>query len=183
MPDLTAVSKFLSYLLRHHPEEIGLELDNNGWAKISELIEKANKHNKYIDEQIIKRVIEHGAKQRFIVSDDGNFIRAGYGHSVDVDLQLKPQKPPKVLYHGTAQQNVKRILDQGITAQSRSFVHLSTTETEAEKVGSRHGSPVILDINALAMHEDGYEFYQSESEKSIWLTSFVPSNYINANIL
>lgn len=178
MSELTATSKFLSYVLRHHPEAIGLELDNNGWANISELVTKANKHNKDIDEQLIRRVIEYGNKQRFIVSDDGNFIRAGYGHSVDVNLQLTPQKPPKVLYHGTAQNNVSGILEKGITAQSRNFVHLSATKQEASKVGSRHGRPVILDIEALAMHEEGYEYYQSGSEKSIWLTKSVPPAFI-----
>ncbi|MEL7833120.1 RNA 2'-phosphotransferase [Fodinibius sp. Rm-B-1B1-1] len=176
--DLTSKSKFLSYILRHHPESIGLEVDQNGWADISDLITKAQKNGKKIDQDVIQEVIEKGAKQRFILSNDGNYIRAGYGHSIDVDLQLKPKRPPQKLYHGTAQYNVDAILDEGISSQSRNFVHLSATKEEAKNVGGRHGHPVILGIQALKMYEDGIEFYQSESEKSIWLTNFVSSKYI-----
>lgn len=174
-------SKFLSYILRHHPEEIGLEVDQNGWADISELIAKAQQNGKQVDRDIIQKVHEKETKQRFMLSDDGNYIRAGYGHSIDVDLQLKSRKPPAVIYHGTARKNIDPILKDGLTSQSRNFVHLSATKAEAKKVGGRHGSPVILDIEALAMHENGIEFYQSESETDIWLTKEVPPKFISIN--
>ena len=179
--DLKSRSKFLSYVLRHHPESIDLEVDRNGWAEVSELTQKAEKNGKLIDRKMIREVIGSGTKQRFILSDDGNYIRAGYGHSIDVDLQLKSRKPPAVLYHGTARKNIAPILKDGLTSQSRNFVHLSARKAEAKKVGSRHGSPIILDIQALVMYDNGIEFHQSESEKGIWLTSFVPVKYINAN--
>lgn len=176
--NLTSLSKFLSYVLRHHPESIGLVVDQNGWVEVSELISKAQKEGKSIDRQTLRRVIEHASKQRFILSDDANYIRAGYGHSIDVDLQLKPQAPPQELYHGTAQRNVDSILAEGLRAGSRNFVHLSATRDEARNVGSRHGAPVILTVQARMMSESSYNFYQSQSEPDIWLTKQVPAKFL-----
>ncbi|WP_445663965.1 RNA 2'-phosphotransferase [Fodinibius sp. AD559] len=176
--DLTAQSKFLSHVLRHHPESIGLEVDNNGWAKISELVEKAQHNGKNIDRDIIREIMQNSSKQRFILSSDRKYIRAGYGHSIDVDLQLKPKDPPENLYHGTARNNVSSIFADGIQAQSRNFVHLSTTIDEARNVGGRHGKPQILLVFSKRMSREGYDFYQSESEESIWLTNFVPPEFL-----
>lgn len=176
--DVTAHSKFLSYLLRHHPEAIGLELDDNGWARVSSLVEKAQRYGKDIDRDIIHRIIQSSSKQRFILSNDGEYIRAGYGHSIDVDLQLKPKDPPEKLYHGTARGNLASILADGIKARSRNFVHLSTTVEEARSVGGRHGEPTILVVYSGRMSREGYDFYQSQSEESIWLTNFVPPEFL-----
>lgn len=176
--DLTSLSKFLSYVLRHHPEEIDLELDKNGWAEVQELIRKAKKHGKSLSHKILKKIIQHGSKQRFILSEDGKHIRAGYGHSIDVDLELKPTSPPDKLYHGTAKKNEQSILLNGIHAGSRNFVHLSATREEARSVGSRHGSPVILTVKAKQMSQKGFDFYQSKSEPGIWLTKKVPAEFV-----
>lgn len=176
--DLTSLSKFLSYVLRHHPESIGLELDDNGWADVSALINKAQAEGKPLDRGIIERIMDHGSKQRFILSEGGDYIRAGYGHSVDLDLQLKPQKPPNELYHGTARRNVDSIMEQGIKSGSRNFVHLSASQEDAQNVGSRHGSAVILLVNADMMADKGFDFYQSDSEPDIWLTKKVPPEFV-----
>ena len=176
--NLKSVSKFLSYVLRHHPESIGVEMDGHGWVKVPELIEKVKKDGHSIDLKTIRKIIDRPGKQRFILSDDDNFIRAGYGHSVDVDLQLHPQKPPDLLYHGTAQQNLDSILENGIHSASRNFVHLSAAGEEALNVGSRHGKPVILTIRATEMHNEGHTFYQSDSEAGIWLVTFVPAGFV-----
>jgi putative RNA 2'-phosphotransferase len=176
--NLTSTSKFLSYVLRHHPESINLSLDKNGWAEIAQLIHKAEQHGKKLDRTIINEILEHSEKQRFIISDDGKYIRAGYGHSIDVDLQMKPKEPPSVLYHGTAQRNMESILEEGIVPGSRNFVNLSAMQKHARNIGSRHGPPVILQVKAVDMSQSGYSFYQSESEASIWLTKRVPVKYI-----
>ncbi|WP_441000100.1 RNA 2'-phosphotransferase [Fodinibius sp. SL11] len=176
--DFTAASKFLSYVLRHHPEAIGIELDDHGWANIDDLLEKAQNKGKDVDRDIIWQIIANSAKQRFILSSDKKYIRAGYGHSIDVDLQLKPKTPPEKLYHGTDYDNVAPILEDGIKAQSRNFVHLSTTIEEARKVGSRHGKPEILIVFSKQMSKDRYRFYQSQSEASVWLTPFVPPQFL-----
>ena len=176
---LTRFSKFLSYILRHHPESIGLELDSHGWAHIPTLIRKAEQDGKSLSREKLHRVIESGTKNRFTISDDGEYIRAGYGHSIDVDLSLTPQTPPGILYHGTAGKNVESILENGLHSGSRNYVHLSAEKEDAVSVGQRHGKPVILTIHSQEMHEEGYPFYRSESEKSIWLVERVPEEFIS----
>lgn len=172
------LSKFLSYVLRHHPESIGLKVDKHGWADLDELIQKAKADGRKLERDSIKEIITKSEKNRFILSEGGDFIRAGYGHSIDVDLQLRPKTPPELLYHGTAKRNVSSIMEEGIRPGGRNFVHLSATHGEAKNVGSRHGQPVILKIQAKKMHEDGYDFYQSESEEGIWLTEKIPIEFL-----
>lgn len=167
--------------MRHHPEAINLELDASGWADISSLIEKANEHGRQIDRELLKKVIESGTKNRFTISDDGQYIRAGYGHSIPVDLSLKSKRPPEVLYHGTAQKNRKSIQKQGLHSGKRKYVHLSANSDEAVFVGQRHGRPLVLKIDAQSMHQAGYDFYQSESEPGIWLTKKVLPEYITVS--
>ena len=177
--DVRAASKFMSYVLRHHPEDIGLSLDENGWAEISSLVARARQHHKPLSPKLIQEVIARSGKQRFIRSADGRYIRAGYGHSIDVDLQLTPCQPPNLLYHGTARQHLPSIFADGICARSRNFVHLSATEAEGRKVGRRHGRVVLLFVQAALMHENGHQLFQSQSESSIWLTQHVPPEFIS----
>ncbi len=177
--DLSSVSKFLSYVLRHHPDSIDLELDEHGWAKVSELITKAASGGKCIDVSTIKKIIDGGDKQRFILSEGDKYIRAGYGHSIDIDLQLRVIEPPKRLYHGTARKNVDSILKKGIQSGSRNLVHLSAQKSDALEVGARHGQPVILCIESATMAANGHNFYQSDSEPDIWLTKYVPPKYVS----
>ncbi|HEX7870025.1 MAG TPA: RNA 2'-phosphotransferase, partial [Chryseobacterium sp.] len=149
-------SKFLSYVLRHHPELIGLNLDENGWANVDELITKSKRdsYQGFTFEEL-NEVVETNDKKRFIFNEDKTKIRANQGHSIDIDLALRPQRPPEFLYHGTAQNNVVSILEKGIEKRSRQHVHLSQDKETATKVGMRHGKPIILIIKTQKMHEDG----------------------------
>lgn len=176
---LKHISKFLSYILRHHPEEIDLMVDAQGWAHLPSLIEKARKHGRSISKEQIKKVIQKSSKNRFSLSDDEQYIRAGYGHSIDVDLGLTPQLPPTILYHGTAKQNIFSIQSSGLQPQSRNLVHLSDNKKDAISVGGRHGKPMVLTIEARRMYKDGYPFYQSDSEPGIWLVKKVPPQFIS----
>ena len=173
-----SISKFLSYVLRHHPESIGIELDPQGWAHLPTLIKKAQQNGKSISRDIVEQIIEKADKQRFTISQDGKYIRAGYGHSVDVNLNLDPTPPPETLYHGTARHNVDSILEQGLQSQNRNMVHLSASRSDALNVGSRHGKPTLLTIQARAMYQAGHPFYQSDSEPGIWLVETVPPGFI-----
>lgn len=164
--------------MRHQPDSIGLSLDKNGWACVTELIEKANRHGKKLDKELINQIIRHGSKKRFVMDDEGKFIRAGYGHSIEIDLELKPKTPPPLLYYGTANTSVEAIRKEGIKAVGRNFVHLSVCKEDAQYVGSRHGRPVILNVQAKSMAAEGYKFFQSESEAGIWLTQKVPPEFI-----
>lgn len=171
------ISKFLSLILRHQPEIINLTLDKNGWANVDELKEKCSKNNMDFTLEELDEVVETNDKKRFIFNEDKTKIRANQGHSIDIDLALKPQQPPEFLYHGTAQNNVDSILEKGIEKRSRQHVHLSLDKETATKVGMRHGKPVILTIRTGKMYEDGVLFYLSENK--VWLTDFIEAKYIS----
>lgn len=172
----TSISKFLSLVLRHKPEEIGLALDANGWASVEELIARANARGTPLTRPLIETIAAESDKQRFAISADGAMIRANQGHSVDISLGLKPQTPPEQLFHGTATRFIESIRTSGLHAASRQHVHLSSDQVTAEKVGSRHGKPVVLVVESGQMARDGHLFYQSDN--GVWLTDRVPPEYL-----
>ena len=173
----TEVSKFLSYVLRHQPEAIGLRLDNEGWADIDTLIACAARERVQLDRLLIQSVVENNDKKRFAISADGQCIRAVQGHSSrQVNITFIATTPPEFLFHGTATRFVDAIREQGLIPGARQYVHLSDNETTAAEVGKRYGKPVVLKINALSMYEQNIEFYQAEND--IWLTAAVPAKFI-----
>jgi len=170
------ISKFLSLILRHKPETVGISLDINGWVNIDTLIEACKNHNHHITRSQLDDVVTLNNKQRFAISTDGKCIRANQGHSIKVDLGLKSVKPPKLLYHGTVEKFMPAILKNGLLKMQRHHVHLSSDDNTAYSVGSRRGNPVVLGIKAELMHEKGYEFFVSEN--GVWLTEKVPGKYL-----
>jgi putative RNA 2'-phosphotransferase len=173
---LVRISKFLSLVLRHKPETIGLSLDRGGWARVDELIAAANRAGMPLDQASLQQVVEQNNKQRFAFSDDGQRIRASQGHSLPIDLGLEPLAPPQVLYHGTATRFLNSIRRQGLVPRGRTHVHLSPDEPTAVRVGKRHGKPVVLTVQAGRMHQDGFRFYLSAN--GVWLTEKVPAEYL-----
>jgi len=173
---IVRASKFLSYVLRHNPGALGLDLDPGGWADVDALLERARAEGWAIDRALLKRVIAHGEKTRFSLNEGGTKIRANYGHSIEVNLDLTPTPPPEHLYHGTARQTLPVIRDEGLRPQSRQYVHLSTTREEAEQVGRRHGRLVVLTVDAQKLHEAGYTLYHSTD--AVWLTNWVPPSFL-----
>ena len=171
------LSKFLSLVLRHKPEAIGLTLDPQGWAAIDELITKSDASGTKFNRDDLLQVVETSDKKRFSLSEDGQRIRAAQGHSVAVELGLSPQEPPSILYHGTATRFVDSILSEGIKPQSRQQVHLSADEATAYRVGQRHGKPFILKIEALRMHTKGFQFFLADN--GVWLTDQVPPEFLS----
>lgn len=169
------ISKLLSYVLRHKPESIGLSLNDKGWANIDELISKSSRVK--LTREDISRVVKNNDKKRFIISTDGQSIRANQGHSVNVDLGLKPVSPPKVLFHGTATRFWPSIQTEGLKKMNRQHVHLSEDKETAAKVGVRHGKLQILTIDCLAMTAAGHIFYVSEN--GVWLTEAVPPGFLS----
>ncbi len=117
--DLVRVSKFMSLVLRHKPEEIGLVLDGQGWGSIDELIEKSGRHGMALTREAITEVVETSDKQRFAIDESGRRVRANQGHSVDIDLGLAPSEPPPILFHGTAETTVPAIRAEGLKAGQR----------------------------------------------------------------
>lgn len=172
----TALSKFLSYVLRHKPDAIHLSLDKSGWASVDELVAKAEASGVRCHREDLLRVARHDSKQRFTLSEDLAHIRAAQGHSIPIDLGLTPSQPPDLLYHGTSTKVLEAILRDGLKQNARQFVHLSTNEELAKTVGQRHGPPIVLTIAALEMFVSGFEFFRADN--GVWLTKHVPREFV-----
>lgn len=170
------LSKFLSLVLRHRPEQIGITLDEQGWTDVESLIRQMSRKGMPITPEQLQQVVETNNKQRFAFNETRTKIRANQGHSVAVELGYTPQTPPPLLYHGTGKKYFPSILAAGLEKRKRHHVHLSTDVATALQVGKRHGEAVVLRINTAKMHVDGHEFFLSENK--VWLTERVPVLYI-----
>jgi putative RNA 2'-phosphotransferase len=172
--ELTRASKFMAYVLRHHPDEIGLTLGEGGWVPVDELLARAAEHGRRLDAATLQRVLTMPGKQRYETRD--GLIRAAQGHSAQVDLGLAPVPPPAVLYHGTGGRFLDSIFAQGLRPGERTHVHLSPDRATAVTVGARRGKPVVLLVDAGAMSADGREFFRAAN--GVWLTADVPPAYL-----
>jgi putative RNA 2'-phosphotransferase len=172
----TKISKFLSLVLRHEPQKIGITLDSGGWVSVRDLLNAFAKHSFALTRDELEEVVRTSDKKRFSFSDDGGMIRANQGHSVEVELGYEPIAPPEVLFHGTVERFLQSIRETGLLKGERHHVHLSRDEATAAKVGKRRGRPFILKIRAAHMHADGFAFFVSAN--GVWLTDHVPAKYI-----
>ncbi len=177
----TQVSKFLAMHLRHAPERIGITLDAQGWTAVDSLVRQAARHGFPIGREEIDAAVDAPGKRRYELGESGQRIRAVHGHSVAVTLGYPPARPPDLLYHGTVQTSIDAILRDGIQPMSRQHVHLSETIDMARQIGGRRGRPVILTIDAAAMHEAEVPFYRSRS--GVWLVHQVPARHIKGRAL
>ena len=175
---LTTISRFMSLVLRHRPQHIGLALDAAGWADIDDLLARVAFAGRVITRDELNEVVATSDKRRFALSDDGLRIRANQGHSIDVELGLLPIVPPEWLFHGTASRFVDSILQSGLQRRSRHHVHLTEDAATGEAVGRRYGKAVILRITAGAMAAQGHVFFRSAND--VWLVDAVPSKFIEA---
>lgn len=173
--DLNETSRFLSFILRHNPEAIGIHLDYHGWANVDELIAGVSK-TRELNMKILEEIVRTDKKQRYSFNDDKTKIRANQGHSVKVDVELTETTPPEILWHGTGEKFVPSIDEIGLIPKSRLYVHLSAGRDTAVAVGTRHGRPVVYQVKASDMAKDGYTFYLSKN--GVWLTKEVPVRYL-----
>lgn len=174
---LKHISKTMSLALRHKPELFGISLDENGWTDSQMLLKALQKRLKITFEDM-EIVVAENDKQRFAFNEDKTRIRASQGHSVEINLALKPKTPPAILFHGTVEANRKSISEKGLLKGKRNHVHLSKDIETAEKVAKRHGSNLlILRILSTEMQEAGFVFFQSDN--GVWLTDHVPSRFID----
>jgi putative RNA 2'-phosphotransferase len=174
---ITDLSKWLSYVLRHHPSSAGLTLDSAGWIGVDLLLEVANRGGHQMNQTELEEVVASSDKQRFAFNADRTQIRANQGHSIPVDLQLPVMVPPAILFHGTAERFIDSILCDGLRPRQRHHVHLSADPKTAVSVGGRHGKPVVLHVDAARMHADGHVFRRSEN--GVWLAEHVPPTYLS----
>ena len=172
--------KFLSLVLRHKPETIGITLDPQGWADIDGLLAGCRKKGLDLDRLKLLRIVEADEKQRFQISPDGLKVRACQGHTIAVDLEMDPAVPPEKLNHGTTERFLPSILKRGLVKGRRLQVHLSPDLDTARKVGSRSGPAFILEIRSGEMYRDGFRFYQAAN--GVWLTDHVPAQYLKFKI-
>lgn len=178
-PNLERCSRWLSWALRHAPEEAGIELDKGGWANVSDLIKVTKVASRNIKPVELDEVVAKDAKKRFEYNTSKTKIRAAQGHSFPVDYTDKVAVPPAVLFHGTSTGVLDVIRASGLLRKSRYLVHLSKDEDTAAIVGKRHGQPVVLPVQAEAMHAQGYIFY--EASNGVWLTEKVLPEFIDWN--
>ena len=172
---LQEISKFISLILRHKPEAIGITLDEHGWANVDELIAGISKTHTF-NRDMLEEIVRTDNKQRYSFNEDKTLIRANQGHSIPVDVELEEVVPPKYLYHGTGEKFRASIDAEGLKPKSRLYVHLSEDINTATKVGSRHGKPVVYRVFSGWMHKNGFRFYRSVN--GVWLTKDVPTMYI-----
>ncbi|MEP6924432.1 MAG: RNA 2'-phosphotransferase [Pyrinomonadaceae bacterium] len=170
------ISKFLSLILRHAPETVGLTLEDDGWVKVDELIAACAKNGRTFTFSELREVVETNDKKRFAFDESGKKIRASQGHSATVEIEFEKRTPPVTLYHGTAEKNVGLIFRDGLRKINRHHVHLSSDTETARKVGARHGKPIIFEIDTLAMLENNFEFFRSAN--GVWLVENVPPQYL-----
>jgi len=170
------ISKFLSLVLRHKPEEAGLALDGSGWCGVEELLEGCASRGYRISREELDALVAENDKKRFEFSSDRERIRASQGHSIEIDLMYDPKTPPETLYHGTATRFLDPIQQMGLIKGPRQHVHLSILVHTALKVGERHGKPVVIPVRAGEMHRAGTLFYLTPNE--VWLVDEVPPQYL-----
>jgi putative RNA 2'-phosphotransferase len=170
------ISKFLSLVLRHAPEKIGLILDEAGWVGTGELLGALEKEGMGITMGELKTIVKENDKKRFEFGDSYTKIRASQGHSIKVNLGYEPTTPPRILFHGTSEGTLDVILDGGIKQMTRDHVHLSADYMTAVKVGQRKGRAIVIMVDAERMVEDGHVFYKSTN--GVWLTNYVPPQYL-----
>jgi putative RNA 2'-phosphotransferase len=172
----TRRSKFLSLVLRHQPEVIGVALDDAGWIEVETLLRALADHGRPLDRAALDELVATSPKQRFAYSDDGRRIRASQGHSVEVELGYQPAEPPPLLFHGTFPGALAAIRADGLSKMSRHHVHLSADRATAIQVGGRRGQPIILEVDAAAMRGAGHLFFRSAN--GVWLTESVPPGFL-----
>ena len=173
---LKAISKRLSYVLRHRPDSLNLQLEDGGWLGVDELLAALAGAGQPVSIDVLRRVVAENDKQRFEFSDDLRRIRARQGHSTAVDLGYEPATLPAVLFYGTAERFLASILAQGLVKGRRHHVHLSTSQETMRQVAMRHGKPVLLEVDAGRMHAAGHEFFVTGNH--VWLTDHVPPDYL-----
>ncbi|MFK7818461.1 MAG: RNA 2'-phosphotransferase [Planctomycetaceae bacterium] len=170
------ISKYLSLVLRHQPELIGLELDKAGWVETDKLLKAMNRAGRRCNREQLEEVVRDNDKQRFQFNENKTRIRATQGHSLTIELEYEAVPPPDVLLHGTPTKFVDSIRRQGLKKQSRHHVHLHCDAELASSVGKRRGQPVVLTIDAKGMAAAGHEFFVTPNQ--VWLTDNVPPQFI-----
>jgi len=167
------VSRYMSYLLRHNPED--LEMDKGGFVQIDKLLSKVKTRYPMVDRELLMSMVHGGDKKRFEII--GDRIRALYGHTIEVKMELREDREVMILYHGTTPHALNRIMETGLKPMRRKWVHLSPTKEIALEVGKRRTrTPVVLAVDAFRARNNGIKFYKATDQ--VYLCRYVPAKYI-----
>jgi len=167
------VSKYVSYLLRHNPED--LEMDDKGFVELDQLLSKLRRLFPTVDRKLLVEIVEQSERRRFEIV--GDKIRALYGHTIDVHVHLKEDTQVAQLYHGTTTEAAQQILEKGLQPMRRRWVHLSPTKEIAYEVGKRRtDSPVVLMIDVTEARSHGLRFFRATDK--VYVCKHVPAKYI-----
>jgi putative RNA 2'-phosphotransferase len=173
---MSRTPRMIARALRHEPALLGLTLAPGGWAPVDDLLRGLAAVGRRTTRAELLEIVAADEKGRFSLSPDGRRIRAAQGHSVAVDIQLPPVTPPDRLLHGTASRHLSGIFRDGLLPGRRQHVHLSETEEMARRVGARHGNPVLLEVDTLALHASGQVFFLADN--GVWLTGPVTVTHL-----
>lgn len=180
MKNIEETSRTVAYILRHDPAFARLEMDKRGWVRTDELLKGLELHRVFIDFEKLAYIVETDGKGRYSFNEDKSAVRANYGHSIPVEIEMEERTPPAELYHGTAEKSLSGIMEKGILRRSRLYVHLSADIQTAISVGKRHGRPVVLVVDTEKMRKDGYKFFVAPN--GTWQSADIPPHYIKSII-
>jgi putative RNA 2'-phosphotransferase len=174
--DLKALSKQLSWILRHEAERLNLAIDPEGYVRLDELLGVIRRDNPEVKEADIRAAVEEveQRKQRFSIA--GEWIRANYGHSLTMRIAQEVAVPPDELFHGTTVAALEIILREGLQPMQRQYVHLTLDTDLARSVGSRHGKACLVRVDARQARAAGVVFYRAN--RSFWLAEQVPAAFL-----
>lgn len=170
------LSRAVSHALRHEPWVYELELDEQGWVPLSQLVAAlAERGGTWagVDEDAVRGMVARSDKKRHEVAADR--VRASYGHSVPARIRLQAGDPPARLFHGTSPEAAVVIARDGLRPMARQYVHLSSDVETAMSVGARKsGSPVLLEVDTRRAAGEGVVFYRGNDR--VWLADHVPAS-------
>ncbi|WP_176728965.1 RNA 2'-phosphotransferase [Thermogemmatispora onikobensis] len=177
--DNRSLSRTIAHALRHQPGRYGLELDEEGWVPVADLLRALRQHRaswRDLREEDLEAMMASAEKQRYELRDGK--IRALYGHSLPRRLPKPEATPPEILYHGTSSEALPAIRQEGLKPMRRQYVHLSTDTATARQVGRRRTHrPVILVVRAREASEQGIRFYRGNDQT--WLADAIPPAFIH----
>ncbi len=174
-PRIVYISKLLSLMLRHRPDEFGLQVDRYGFADLDAVLRAFQDRDSTFTLEDIEKVVYDGEKQRFEIVE--NRIRARYGHSFSIDLGLDPSEPPEFLYKGVDSADVERLLSEGLAPDDRDYIHLSFDADVAARLSARPGRRgAVIRIAAARAHQAGVHFYDCGPTV---LTKHIPGEFLD----
>ncbi|MGM0405037.1 MAG: RNA 2'-phosphotransferase [Thermoplasmatota archaeon] len=177
--EIENLGKTTAGILRHFPDKYGLDMDNRGWVDVEHYVKSLRNRQKrfhWLREYHIRALAATDPKGRYQIENE--HIRATYGHSIDIDLDLPSEDLPDTLFIPTTSKEADLLLEGGIKPSDRTYVHLSGTYESAVEAGSvRTDEPVILKVDAKKALDDGETIMKAGKE--VYIAKEIPPEYLS----